>query len=263
MKAYLALVSARFRTLLQYRAAAVAGFGTQLFFGLIFIMVYEGFYRSSGAPQPMAYPDVVTYVWLGQAFLAILPWNVDAEIRAMIRSGGVAYELLRPLDLYNVWYCRALAWRTAPTLLRAVPMFVVAGLFFGLRPPPSIAAACAWLVGMLGALVLGCAITTLMNISLLWTISGDGIAQLVPVLVLALSGMLVPIPLFPTWAQRILDLLPFRGLIDVPFRLYLGHIPPGEAPLLFAQQIGWTAVVVLLGRLLLARGRRRLVVQGG
>jgi ABC-type uncharacterized transport system permease subunit len=40
MTAYRALISARFRTLLQYRAAALAGMGTQLFFGLIFVKVY-------------------------------------------------------------------------------------------------------------------------------------------------------------------------------------------------------------------------------
>ncbi len=263
MKGYLALISARFRTLLQYRAAAVAGLCTQLFFGLVLVMIYEAFYRSSPAAQPMAYPDVVTYVWLGQGLLAMLPWNVDAEIRALIRSGNVAYELLRPLDLYNAWYCRVLALRTAPTLLRAVPLFTIALLFLGMQPPASPASAAAFIVAETAALLLGCAITTVMSISLLWTISGDGISQLVPALVLILSGMIVPLPLFPAWAQPVLSALPFRGLIDVPFRLYLGHIPPQELPGLAAQQLGWTAAFVVLGRALLARGKRRLVVQGG
>ena len=135
-RGYWALFRARFRTLLQYRAAALAGMGTQVFFGLVFVMVYEAFYRSSRASQPISYPEVVTYVWLGQAFLAMLPWNVDPEIRAMIRSGAVAYELLRPLDLYAAWYCRALAWRTAPTLLRAVPLFAIARPSWGCASHP-------------------------------------------------------------------------------------------------------------------------------
>jgi ABC-2 type transport system permease protein len=263
VRAYASLISARFRTLLQYRAAAVAGVGTQLFFGLIFVMVYEAFYRSTRAPQPMTYGEVCTYLWLGQGMLAMLPWSVDPELRSMVRSGGVAYELLRPLDLYWLWYARALAWRTAPTLLRAVPLFAVALLFLRMQPPASWASFAAWLAATGGALLLGCAISVLMGISLLWTVSGDGVAQLVPALVVVLSGMNVPLPLFPAWAQPILDVLPFRGLVDTPFRLYLGHIPPSQTPWLLLHQLGWTAAIVLLGRWLLARRMRRLVIQGG
>lgn len=263
MRSYWALISARFRTLLQYRAAAVGGIVTQLFFGLILVMIYQAFYRSSSAPQPMSYAQVVTYTWLGQGFLRMIPWNVDGDIRAMVRSGAVAYELLRPVDLYNAWYCRALAWRTAPTLLRALPVFAIAALFLGLRPPATPAGGAAFLLAIVGALLLGCAITVLMDISLLWTTSDDGIALFLPAVVLVSSGMNVPLPLFPAWAQRVLYLLPFRGLVDVPFRLYVGSIPPGECLRLLAQQLAWTAALVLLGRWLLERGKRRLVVQGG
>jgi hypothetical protein len=35
MKPYLAILSSRFLALMQYRAAAIAGAGTQLFFGLV------------------------------------------------------------------------------------------------------------------------------------------------------------------------------------------------------------------------------------
>jgi ABC-2 type transport system permease protein len=261
--AYSAVLGARFRTLLQYRAAALAGIGTQFFWGFILVMAYEAFYRTAQGPQPMTYPEVATYVWLGQAFLAMLPWNIDRDIRDMIRNGTVAYELLRPLDLYGLWYARALAMRTAPTLLRAVPLLVVTLLLGEMRPPPSLAAAGAWLLAQGGALLLSCAISNLMAISLFWTLSGDGVAQLVPVLVVVLSGTEVPLPLFPAWAQPALNFLPFRGLVDTPFRFYLGHLPPEQILPLLLHQLAWTAALVGLGRWLLSRGVRRLVVQGG
>jgi ABC-2 type transport system permease protein len=128
LRPYRAILSARFRMLLQYRAAALAGLWTQIFFGLVLVMIYEAFYRSTTARQPMTFAEVVSYVWLGQALLAMLPWNADPEIRAMVRGGGVAYELCRPVDLYALWYARAVALRTAPTILRAVPMSVFAAV---------------------------------------------------------------------------------------------------------------------------------------
>jgi ABC-2 type transport system permease protein len=206
----------------------------------------------------MLFAEVVSYVWLGQALLAMLPWNADAELRAMIRSGTVAYELCRPIDLYSLWYARALAWRTAPTILRAIPMCVIATVVlpavglgeWRLASPPSTAAALAFAA-------------TLINISLLWTISGDGAVILLTTLVTFLSGMIVPIPLFPDWAQPIVLALPFAGLIDLPFRVFTGHIPPAAVLSVLQHQIVWTVALVLFGRWLLSHGIRRVVVQGG
>jgi ABC-2 type transport system permease protein len=265
MTPYLALFKVRCRVLLQYRTAAIAGLGTQLFWGLIKIMVMEAFYRESRAAQPMSYADVVTYTWLGQAFFMMLPFsaNPDPEVRNMMRSGAVAYELARPLDLYGLWYARAIAARTAPTLLRAAPMFALALPFFGMHLPPSVPAALAWAVAMVGALLLVSAASTLITITLLWTISGDGIARIVPSLALLGSGMIIPLPFFPAGVQTLLNLLPFRGMADAPFRLYMGHLPPEEVGGVLLHQLVWTALFVGLGRLLLARGTRVLVVQGG
>jgi ABC-2 type transport system permease protein len=271
LRPYRAIVSARFRMLLQYRAAALAGLWTQIFFGLVLLMIYEAFYRSTPVRQPMTFAEIVSYVWLGQALLAMLPWNADAEIRAMVRSGAVAYELCRPIDLYSLWYARALALRTAPTVLRAVPMCLIAAVIlpliglddWRLASPPSLGAAVAFGATLVCTLLLGCALTTLINITLLWTISGEGAVILLATLVTFLSGMIIPLPLFPDWAQPIIRALPFAGLVDLPFRVFTGHIPPGAAVSVLQHQIFWTIAIVLFGRWLLSRGMRRVVVQGG
>jgi ABC-2 type transport system permease protein len=263
-RAYWSFLSARFRMMLQYRAAAVAGFGTQLFWGLIRVMIFAAFYRAaSSSAAPMSYEQVVSYVWLSQAMFALLPWGVDADVRDMVRTGSVAYEMLRPLDLYWQWYFRAMAWRCSQVLLRSIPMFIVAGLFFGLQGPASPAALAAYVLSMAAAVMLSCAITNLLNISLLWTVSGQGISQMLPSLVYILSGMVIPLPLFPDWAQSVLGLLPFGGLVDVPLRLYLGHIPISGLAGALAHQLIWVVATVAFGRWLLSRGVRRLVVQGG
>ncbi|MGD2175004.1 MAG: ABC-2 family transporter protein [Candidatus Brocadiaceae bacterium] len=263
MKAYWSYFSARFRMMLQYRAAAMAGLVTQVFWGFIRIMILGGFYAATTAEQPMTYQEVIVYVWLGQAMFRLLPWSMDRELMTMVRTGNVAYELLRPLDLYWVWYARTAAGRIAPTLLRCAPMFALAGLFFGLTPPASPASGLAWVAATACAVLLATSISVLAAATMFWTVSGEGMRTLLPTLVLVFSGMLVPLPLFPDWAQGIIRALPFRGLADLPFRLYMGHLPPSEVIPVMAHQLAWTAILITAGKLLLARGKRRLVVQGG
>lgn len=271
MKPYLAIVAVRFQMLLQYRAAAFAGFATQLFWGMIKVMVFVAFFESTTTTQPMTLAQVLVYIWLGQALLALLPWNVDQEIAGHIRSGAVAYELLRPLNLYGFWFARTLAFRAAPTLLRMLPMLLFA--YFGLPllglgawalPLPADAAAGGlFLVSVLATLVLSTAVTMVLHVALMWTISGEGVNRLMPGVVPIFSGLVIPLPLFPDWAQGFLFWQPFKGLADVPFRIYSGHIPAAEAAGEIALQLAWTGVIVVFGLWLLNRAGRRLVVQGG
>lgn len=263
MRPYLAVLGARFRTLLQYRAAALAGLGTQVFWGWLQLMVFSAFFASTSQPQPMLLSQVISYIWLKQALLLLLPWRPDAEVQAMVRSGHVAYEFLRPVDLYWLWYVRSVALRTAPVVLRCLPMVLLAYLFFGLQAPAGWGAAASFAVSLVAAFALSAAITALLSVATLWTLEGRGVQGLTTSIVNLFSGSLIPLAFFPGWFQPIASVLPFRGLMDTPFRLYTGHLPASEAWGAIAHQLVWTAVIIWLGRWLLARAMQRVEVQGG
>ena len=271
MRPYVAVVGARYRMLLQYRAAAFAGFGTQLFWGAIKLMILGAFFAASPVDAPMSLPEVVAYVWLGQALLGLLPWNVDPELQEKMLSGGVAYELLRPTDLYGFWFARTVALRTATTTLRSVPMVLSAGLLlpwlgldaWALSAPPSGWSALAFLVSVAATVLLASSITMVLHVALIWTLSGRGFNAMMTGVVLFFSGMVVPLPLFPDWMQPLLYWQPFRGLADVPFRIYSGHIAAVDASLEIAMQLGWTAIIVAAGYSVLGYAQRKIVVQGG
>lgn len=264
---YRAMLSARFRTLLQYRAAALAGIGTQLFFGLVRMMIFEAFFLAAPAAtlagQPMSWPQVNSYIWLGQAFLLLTMSFNDLELAALVRSGGVAYEMVKPVDLHHLWMSRAISGRIAPLLMRAIPILILSALFFGLTPPVSAAAALLFTLSIGLSILLASAITVLISTTLFWTLSGEGVSRLLPSLIFVLSGMILPLPLFPDFLQPLLAVLPFRSLIDVPFRIWLGHLAAAEVAAGLAQQALWTLGLILAGRFLLSRGLRRLEVQGG
>jgi len=119
--------------------------------------------------------------------------------------------------------------RTAPMALRMLPIFVIAFIFFGLKLPPTPQAAALWVAAVAGAALLGAAISALLTVTHLWTIAGDGVNRILPVFVYVFSGLIIPLPLFPDWMQPFLNAMPFRGLADTPFRIYMGHLPPAAA----------------------------------
>jgi ABC-2 type transport system permease protein len=196
---------------------------------------------------------------------------VDRDILELVRTGDVAHELLRPVEMHSLWFSRALAWRTATPFLRAVPMFLFAMILLplvGLKEwalplPPSLPAALAFIIMMVVAIMLSSALTTLLNISLIWTTSGVGLQMILNPLAWVFSGMIVPLPLLPPVVHRILLALPFAYLVDVPYRLYTGHLEARLLPGYLLAGAGWAIVLFLFGRYLMRRARARLVVHGG
>jgi len=266
LKAYISIFRLRVAVQLQYRAAAAAALFTQFFFGFVIIMVYHAFYASSSQVQPMSLQQAVAYAWLGQATFRMQPWNGDQEVMAMIRSGNVAYEMCRPLNLYFLWYSRLVSLRLVPTMMTGIPMFIVV-LFlptgFKAALPVSAAAGGAWFLSIFMALLLGCAISNLITISSMWTIAGDGMQRIFPAVIMVLSGLIVPLAFFPDRLQQLLRFLPFSGLVDIPFRFYLGMIPASDIFSLGLLQLFWTGVFVIIGIRLVSMGMKRVVVQGG
>ena len=99
MKKYLSFFRIRFIAGLQYRAAAWAGISTQFAWGGLTILMFWAFYQNGDNSFPMTFPELSSYIWLQQAFLAMyMAWFFDGEIFDSITSGNISYELCRPLD---------------------------------------------------------------------------------------------------------------------------------------------------------------------
>ncbi len=267
MKAYFSVFRMRLINGLQYRAAAVAGVATQFFWGFMFIMVYEAFYQGAAKSQPMELSQLVSYIWLQQAFLVfIVLWYRDGELFNLITSGNIAYELCRPSGLYEFWYAKLLAQRFSGALLRCFPILLFAFFMPGiyrLSLPKNPAAFGLFLVTLgLGLLVL-VSISMFIYISVFITMSPVGSLLVFGVAGDFLAGGIIPIPLMPEWLQRIAYVLPFRLAADLPFRVYSGNIPVSEALVGVATQIFWLAALIFLGRIAMKKVLKHVVVQGG
>lgn len=268
---YTAAFASRFREELQYRAAAFAGLVTQTVFGFLIVMVLLEFYASSDRPPPLDRSATLAYVWLGQATFALLPWNLDPSVARSVQTGDVVLELLRPVDTFRLWLARALAWRCVRAGLRGVPMVLLAGLLFpriGIAPfalpaPSSPGAAGLFLIGLVLGVTFSAALTVAMQVGLFWTVRADGILRLIATVSLVLSGNILPLPLYPDWAQSFLALQPFRGLIDTPLRLYSGHLAGPEAWSALGLSLFWLLVTLAVGASAMRRGLGRLAVAGG
>jgi len=267
MKKYWSFFRIRFSNGLQYRVAAYAGISTQFAWGFMEILLFRAFYRANAAAFPMEFPQLASYIWLQQAFLALFAsWTLDMDIMHSITGGNVAYELIRPMDLYNMWFTKNLAMRLSRAVLRCMPILAVAFFLpnpFKMDLPPSTLQFFFFLLSMAIGLFIVVAFAMLIYITTFYTLSPLGMRILAISLVDFLSGALVPLPFLPEPVRSVLEVLPFASMQNLPLRIYSGNISGDEMVLRIGLQLFWLAVLIFTGKLLMRKALKKVVVQGG
>lgn len=266
MKQYLSFFRMSVMKGLQYRVSALAGIFTQFSFGFIFIMIYEAFYANTGT-HPIELSEVIQMIWLQQSFLVfIMLWFRDPELYLMILKGNIAYELCRPTNIYNYWYARLIGQRLSGALLRSLPIMLMAFFLpapYTLKLPPSLTAALLFCITLFLSLFIIVCVSMFIYISIFYTKSPIGSFLFASVFGEFFSGLMIPIPLMPTWLREICYVLPFRYAVDLPFRVYTNHIKTDEAIISIGIQIFWIIFLYALGRIWMKKALKQIVILGG
>lgn len=184
----------------------------------------------------------------------------------MIQSGGVAYELARPVDLYGMMLSKQTAKRLLGALVRCFPTLIVAFLLpsgYGLNLPSSLGSFLGFLVSMPLGMLTVVAFTMLIYIAAFYTVSPKGVQMAGSTLADFFSGGLIPIVFFPTGLRVFAEITPFGSMQNLPIRIYSGNISGANAILGIILQLFWILVLFIIGKLWLSKTMKRIVIQGG
>ena len=257
---YLRLIRAGFRRYSTYRQAVVAGLATNLVFGFTRCAVLLTVFADSAQVAGYNPSATVTFVWIGQGLIAVvLIWG-NTDFGERVRSGDVAVDLLRPLDLQAALLAEDLGRAGFALLLRFTVPLLVGSIFFDLTLPSSALRWAVFGLSVLLAVLVSFAIRFLLNLLAFWLLDWRGLLSLYVAVSTVLAGLAIPIAFFPGWARAAIWATPFPAIIQAPIDIALGR---GAVLPLLAHQLTWTIVLLTAGRLVLARAVRKLVIQGG
>jgi ABC-2 type transport system permease protein len=263
---YAAVAVNGFRRHATYRVATAAGVFTNSVFGLILAYTYTALWHERPHLGGYDQSQALTYVWLGQAMLAVMAamgGGFENELIARIRTGDIAIDLYRPADL-QAWWLASDAGRALFQLLgRGVVPMVFGALLFDLALPTDPVRWLAFLLAVALGVLVSFAVRYLVAMSAFWLLDGAGVAQLAGLAGLFFSGMVLPLNVFPGALGEIARALPWSALLQTPADVFLG-VRSGTALLdTYLFQAVWAVALLALGRLLQWAATRRVVVQGG
>lgn len=254
------LAVAGFRRWSAYRLAAVAGMTTNLVFGFLRCAVLLTVFDDTATVAGYDPAAMVTFVWVGQGLIdVILAWG-HTEFAQRVRSGDVAIDLARPWDLQLALLADDLGRAAFSMLVRFVPPMAVGAALFDLRLPGGPGGWAAFAAGVPLAVLVGFGLRFLLNLAAFWLLDWRGVYMVYGVVSSLLTGLVLPVGMFPRWAEVAIWCTPFPALLQAPADLLVGR---GDPLPLLAHQLAWAVVLLWLGRVVLRRAERVLVVQGG
>jgi len=234
--------------------------------GLMLVLAYAAFYRTNPDAFPMTLSQTVSYMWLQQTLLIMFSVVFsDTEIESSIENGSVAYELVRPADLYGRWFFRACASRVAVTMFR-LPLLIIVFFLpvpYGISLPPDFFQLGMFMLSVVLALGVTASFTMLMYVSMFYTTSYRGIRVLLIAMTAFFTGAVIPFPFFPTAVRTVLEILPFAAMQNMPLRIYSGNIAGIDAVKGIVFQLFWLTALVAVGRFAMGRSIKKVIVQGG
>ncbi|KOU04328.1 ABC transporter permease [Streptomyces sp. NRRL F-2295] len=266
VRLYAVVAAGGFRRYATYRTATAAGVFTNTVFGFIVAYTYTALWDARPRLGGYDASEALTYVWLGQALLmacAMMGGGFEDELVERIRTGDVAVDLYRPVDLQLWWLAGDLGRAAFHLLGRGVVPMVLGALAFDLALPGSPWTWVAFLGSVFLGVVVSFAVRYLVALSAFWLMDGVGAMRIVSLAGLFFSGMLLPLNLFPGLLGEVARALPWSSLLQVPADVFLGKHTGWGLVEAYAFQGGWAVVLLVAGRLVQTAATRRVVVQGG
>ncbi len=258
------LVRAGFLRQANYRLAMLAGLVTNIVFGFIRAAILFAAIKSAGGTLGGYTAGTISaYVWLSQGLIGAIELSGRAEIGDRVRTGDVAVDFTRPVDL-QTWHLAEDLGRAAYTLIpRGLPSVLVGALTVGLVMPATVLPYLLGLVSIIAGVTISFYGRYAVNVLGFWLLDTRGARTLYLVASGFLAGLYVPVGLFPGWLHTLAYCTPFPSILQTPIDVISGRTVGLDAAADVLMQLGWLVAVCLVGRWLTNAGRRKLVLNGG
>jgi ABC-2 type transport system permease protein len=248
---------------LAYRS----GFLFTIVNNLIYLGIAFYLWRSVFAGQEvmngLTFNQTFLYVALGSSVFVLLKTWTDWEMMFQIRQGGIIMTLIKPLNLQLYMLAQSAGFSLGNFLSITVPTILALIFVFHVDLQPGLGIL-FFPLGLFFSFLLNAVIDYMVGLTAFYTESIWGLSSVKEIVILFLSGALIPLPFFPEGIQQILTYLPFQAMYHLPITMLID----ADRPLAyFLQAVGiqmfWTIVLFIAARLYYRQAVKVLRVSGG
>jgi ABC-2 type transport system permease protein len=252
-----------FVNILAFRLRYYTGVLTYLINVSVYYFIWKALYAAEGAIGGMRFGEMVTYVAVGWMIRSLYFNTIDQDMAQDIMDGKIAMALVKPVSVQWMYIAQSLGETAFRLGMLSLPVSIVLALVFPVEPPKTAAHGLLMLVSLAGSILLVASLNFLVGSCAVTMKSILGLLRAKFFVQDLLSGLLIPMALFPEPLRGILAYLPFQHIGSTPMLIYLGKLSSGEIAQALAAQALWVAALLVLGDRFWRRMARRMTIHGG
>lgn len=259
----LAFARIGFQNMLAFRLRYYTGVFTYFINVTVYYFIWRAIFEVDPHFAGFTFPEITTYVAVGWIIRSMYFNNIDTEMAEDVLDGKITMTMIKPVGVQLSYVARSAGESVFRLCMLSAPTAVVLALIFPVRPPADIAHFAVFLVSLAGSVLL---------VGALNFIVGSCAVRLTSILGLLrakfwaqdlLSGVLVPVTLFPSPLREISRLLPFEHIGFTPLMIYLGKISWHDIGVALAIEAFWIIGLLCFGAWFWQGMSRRITVHGG
>lgn len=256
-KLYLTLIKLGFLKNFTYKSALVFKVISMAFSMICQYFLWKAIF-SSNTINNYDFTSMISYILLSQIFSNIYPVEISGEISSKIKKGDLSYSILKPIEFWELNFFESIGINIFRLIFINLPLIV---LFSFINQKLLVKNIIFGLIIFMFSYIFYYFFELIIGLLSFFTMSSWGINSLKVALIGLLTGRAIPLNMYPIWAKKLVDILPFKILFDWPINIVFGNISVNFNMFLYLILIIF--IQYLIYKIVFYLGLRKANVQGG
>lgn len=266
IKTYLPFTLNTFQKNLSYRANVIIFIIGDCIMLAVSYYLWKAIYASSETPiiNGFTLNEMIIYVLISFLTGLLISIDISYRISSEVKDGSIAINLIRPINYEK----RMLFEGLGDVLYNFIVVFIigitaVTILLYNYSMSLSLVQVLAYSLSVIMSILLSFYYSYIFGLLSFKLTNMWGVSQIMAAIIQLLSGMLIPIVFFPSWAQGLFNFLPFSSMIYTPTMIYLGKLSGRELYIALLIQFIWVCILSFIGKVMWKKLIKHLVILGG
>jgi ABC-2 type transport system permease protein len=263
MRKYIAIAKATIIAEIIYRAHFIFTLIGNIIVLTLIYFLWKSIYNDRQIINGMTFNDTFVYLALASTIFTLFLSYVDWEISLSVIDGSIIMNLIKPLDYQLNMLVSKTGHLMFNFLIICIPSLLF--LFFVFRVNIHLGWNILFFsVSFFFSFMISFNFEYIVGLMAFYTKSNWGLITIKNMIIMVLSGAVIPLNFFPENLRNIVSLLPFKAMYDIPLRKIV--LPPENFKDYFyayAFQIVWLVIIFIVSRLFYRKAIKVLTVSGG